>query len=132
VQLETHLETQKDNLKGQILSKITDFTNKAGGLWRTSTRPTLNVLLLLHYLHLLLLHPSSSSFSSSSYTCSSVCMSIHPKGKPCSDLGRVLILNDPPARRRRSATGGWSSSPGGCRRATRRSSSTSWRTTSAR
>ena len=24
-------------------------------------------------------------------------MSIHPAGKSCSDLGRVLVLNDPPA-----------------------------------
>jgi dynein heavy chain 2 len=29
VQLETHLETQKENLKGQIASKITEFTSKA-------------------------------------------------------------------------------------------------------
>jgi hypothetical protein len=27
-----------------------------------------------------------------------VCMSIHPELKPCSDLGRVLVLNDPPTR----------------------------------
>jgi len=26
-----------------------------------------------------------------------VCMSIHPEGKSCSDLGRVLDLNDPTA-----------------------------------
>ncbi len=25
-------------------------------------------------------------------------MSIHPEGKSCSDLGRVLVLNDPPTR----------------------------------
>jgi hypothetical protein len=25
-----------------------------------------------------------------------VCMSIHPEGESCSDLGRVLVLNDPP------------------------------------
>jgi hypothetical protein len=24
-------------------------------------------------------------------------MSIHPDGESCSDLGRVLVLNDPPA-----------------------------------
>ena len=27
-----------------------------------------------------------------------VCMSIHTEGKSCSDLGRVLVLNDPTAR----------------------------------
>ena len=25
-------------------------------------------------------------------------MSIHPEGKSCSDIGRVLVLNDPPGR----------------------------------
>ena len=25
-------------------------------------------------------------------------VSVHPAGKSCSDLGRVLVLNDPPAR----------------------------------
>jgi hypothetical protein len=29
-------------------------------------------------------------------------MSIHTHGRPCSDRGRVLVLNDPPARRNRS------------------------------
>jgi len=29
-----------------------------------------------------------------------VSMSIHTQGSSCSDLGRVLVLNDPPARRR--------------------------------
>ena len=26
------------------------------------------------------------------------CTSIHPDGEPCTDLVRVLVLNDPPAR----------------------------------
>ena len=26
-------------------------------------------------------------------------MSIHPEGKTCPDLGRVLVVNDPPVRR---------------------------------
>ena len=50
---------------------------KVGGLLRTITRPTLNRLLLLR---------------------ASVCMCSHPEGKLCSDLGLVLVLNDPPAR----------------------------------
>jgi hypothetical protein len=29
---------------------------------------------------------------------SSVNMSIHTEGEPCSDLGRVVVLNDPSAR----------------------------------
>jgi len=44
-------------------------------LFRTSTRPTLNPLLLIHVSH--------------------VCISIHPEGKLCSDVGRVHVLNDP-------------------------------------
>ena len=28
-----------------------------------------------------------------------VCMSIHPAGKACSNIGRLLVFNDPPARR---------------------------------
>ena len=50
----------------------------AGGLFRTSTRPTLNRR------HL----PSTSP---------RVCMGMHPEGESCSDLGRVLVLNDPTA-----------------------------------
>ena len=48
---------------------------KAGGLLRTSTRPTVNLLHLLR---------------------ASVCtrMNIHTEGESCSDLGRVLVMND--------------------------------------
>ena len=48
------------------------------------------LLLLLRLLLLLLLLISSSS--------SSICMRINPHGKSCSDLGRVLVLNDPSSR----------------------------------
>ena len=87
----------------------------AGGLFRTSTRPTMNFLLLPYSC------PSSSSSSSSTASSSisssssswevvenshstdvevphvltRVCMSILTQGNPFSDIGRVLILNDP-------------------------------------
>ena len=79
----------------------------AGGVLSTCTRPTLHLLLLLctsvctgvienkHSTHVESPPPP--------YT-PRVCMSIHPKGKSCSNLGRVRVLNDPAAR----AT--WSSS----------------------
>ena len=47
---------------------------RVGGLFRTSTRRALNRRI----------NPR-------------VCMSIHTEGKSCSDLGRVLVLNDPAA-----------------------------------
>ena len=50
---------------------------QAGGLLRTSTRPTLN---------------------QSPPPPPRVCVSIQPEDNSCSDLGRVLVLNDPPAR----------------------------------
>ena len=50
---------------------------QAWGSFITRTRPTLYHLLLLRLL----------------------CVRIHPEGEACSDLGRVLVVNDPPARR---------------------------------
>ena len=52
---------------------------RARGLLRTSTRPTLNRR-----------HPPPRN--------PRVCMRFHPEGKPLSDHGRVLVINDPPAR----------------------------------
>ena len=51
----------------------------AGGVLRTRTRPTLDLLLLLR--------------------ASSASMSIYPEGKSCSDLGGVVVVGDPGARR---------------------------------
>ena len=47
--------------------------SRAGGLLRTSPRPTLN-----------------------RRRESGACMSNHPEANACSDLGRVLVPNDPP------------------------------------
>ena len=55
---------------------------EAGGLLRTSTRPTLNLLLFPR-----------------------MCISIHPEGNSCSDLGGVIVLNGPGARARRRGSG---------------------------
>ena len=91
---------------------------EAGGLLKSGIRPTLNLLLLL--LLLLLSSASSSSSSSGEFienkhptdvesppppprVCKSInpqCKSsIHPQCKSCvSDVGRVLVLDDPSAR----------------------------------
>ena len=53
----------------------------AGGVLRTSTRPTSNLLPLL----------------------ARVCMSTYPEGKSCFDLDRLLVLNDPTTRTSGSA-----------------------------
>jgi hypothetical protein len=63
---------------------VLDMAGGVLSLDRTSTRPTLNLLLLLLPL------PITPR----------VCMSIHPEGKSCSNLGRVLVLNDPRTRTR--------------------------------
>jgi len=57
-------------LIGQFFSMCWKFI-EAGGLLRTSARPTLNILLLLR-----------------AY---GICMSIHPEGKSCSDIGRACF-----------------------------------------
>ena len=60
-------------------------------LLRTCSQPTLNLLLLLRMVSENK-HPTGVE---SHPPPSHVCMSIHPEGKSCSDLGRVLVLNDP-------------------------------------
>jgi len=46
---------------------------------------------------------------------SRVCMGVHPEDKSCTDLGLVLVLNDPAAwgggRRRQACTGPWWTPP---------------------
>ena len=81
----------------------------AGGSLSTSTRPTLNLLFfLLRFLHLLLLlllllllrggfEDKHSTDVQSPSPHPRFCTSIQTQGKPCSDLGRVLGLNDPAA-----------------------------------
>jgi len=66
---------------------------KAGGVFRTAIRPTLC--------------SDGSSLR--------VCISTHPQGMSCSDLGGVLVLNDPPARRwRGSGLTTWTRAWAGC------------------
>jgi len=68
----------------------------AGGSLRTSTRPTLNRRLLRLRVLLLLPHTEGKS-APISVEClfSMTLLPIHYNGKSCSDLGRLLVLNDP-------------------------------------
>jgi len=73
-------------------------SNVAGGSLRTSTRPTLNLLLLLRTYVCMrgLLRTSTRPSMNLLLLLRVCCMSIHTQGKSCCDLVRVPILNDPP------------------------------------
>jgi hypothetical protein len=72
------------------LSHSCDPNVEVGGVRRTSTRPTLNLEWFIQNKH--------STDVASFPPLPRVRMSTHAEGEPCSDLGRVLLLNNPPAR----------------------------------
>jgi len=68
--------------------------DRHGGLLRTGTRPTLN-LLLLHHLILLLLLLLRGGLLRTCTPPPRIRMSINLQSESCSDLDRVLVLTDP-------------------------------------
>ena len=75
--LQVILNLSNCDLDGHVVAEVRDKDNEAGGLLRTSTRPTLNLLLLLR---------------------ASVCVfTLKVSRAPISV--RVLVLDDPPTRR---------------------------------